>query len=93
MPATEAVEVTQGDARLRVALYPDGVIVCCSIDRDEQRCCFTSKPDHAQDYAPLLERFRSDGYEIAPLPEGAPAPRPHDCPDCRRKFMEKMAAV
>ena len=53
---------------LRLVLFEDGVIKCCSVNAAGQsRCCYTSPPDHSEDYQAWVGMLKNKGYETKEL--------------------------
>jgi tRNA A37 threonylcarbamoyladenosine synthetase subunit TsaC/SUA5/YrdC len=66
----EAQECRIPDSKssLRLVLFEDGVIKCCSVNAAGQsRCCYTSPPDHSEDYQAWVGMLKNKGYETKEL--------------------------
>ncbi len=91
--ATVAHELWQeGSAnKLRTALYPDGVIVCCSIVDDREKCCTTSPPGQQEGYWDYLAHLEGQGYNVSEI--GDNAPQPGKCTGCGEKMKSLLAPL
>jgi hypothetical protein len=66
----EALECRRpgAESSLRLLLFEDGSIKCCSVNATGQsRCCYTSPPDYSEDYGEWVRTLTHQGYEIKPL--------------------------
>lgn len=55
-------------AGLRLVLFEDGVIKCCSVNAvGQSRCCYTSPPEHEGAYQEWVNMLKGKGYEVKEL--------------------------
>lgn len=92
-----AYELRRNGGRLRLILYDDGVINCCSLDGDKEKCCFTSSPGEESAYWSFLDYLKGRNYEAIPIEGEVKAPE-KPCTVCSalkslKEFLDQQKEV
>ena len=85
-------------SRIRIILYEDGTIRCCSVVDDAEKCCYqTPEAEGEESYFAVQKSLVQRGYEAEQLSDlSGVAPQQKECSGCQaleslKHYIERRA--